>query len=96
MSEAWPEVGDIVYESFCPQRPGIITAVVKKHKDDIWFDYVQVIWDTKNPKTTTIQRHLLKKLDNLIEEHQKKLEGHIKRYKRAQELRKKLKIPAGK
>jgi hypothetical protein len=72
--------GTLVYESFCPQNPGIVRKVLSdtmkgRHTRDI---LVKVEWRKKTPKRDKITicnvMHL-HSFDALIEEHKRKFEN---------------------
>ena len=68
-----PAVGQLVYKSSSPQKPGKIDVVISERE----FDYlVKVTWVDKTFSNESTM--ILMDFDSLIKDHQKKLDSHLK------------------
>jgi len=80
------KVGDIVYKSFSPQQVGRVVTVLpaafpahanpENEFDQIFYGRVEVKWLKKGNPVTPERMDDLNLLEDLIEDHQLKLERH--------------------
>ncbi len=80
-----PEVGQIVYEAFYPQRPGKIAAIVAI---DETFPTVGTVVEVKwvNGTRSQVRNAILQDFQSLIDDHKKKLKNHLSKMKLAEAL----------
>lgn len=76
------KMGSIVYASYQPQNPGKVLRIFEGHADQK-FHFAEIKFK-KGIVTTDVNGISL--LEKLIEDHEKKLNGHKKRLKQAEEL----------
>jgi hypothetical protein len=84
-------MGRIIYEPYCPTRVGKIIEVINTHgKFNVTNINVKIKWlkqTKKFPEKETIQRaYHLKDLQNLIDDHLKKYNNHLKTLIQAKKL----------
>lgn len=74
-------LGDVVYEKYSPLALGRVIEVIVPGENP-YQQTIRVRWkDTKSSigPTEVVAAHEVLRLDDLIEDHQKKLNGHIAR-----------------
>ena len=78
------EVGEIVYEAYAPQNPGIIRQIGSGRAVLVEWLKPKLVGDTRK-RATVVSRLILKNFEALVEEHERKGRNGRKLYEELKE-----------